>query len=198
MLTLREISYALFGAWRLAHFDHQGTAYFDHSREGALRSFWAAAILLPAYVILVLLHLAEMPVAIGWPALILFYSLQYTVAWTAFPAAMSSIARMLDREKEFFGWLAMYNWSQVLAMIVVLPMQAVASSSLSGNPVLPLVGILVDLALLAYAWFIARAGLKIGGFAAAGVVLLDVVLSELIWEIGDLVAAGRLFNLRLS
>ena len=99
MLTLRETSYALFGAWRLAHFDRQGVAYFDRTREGALRSFWAAAILLPAYVILVLLHLSEMPVAIGFPSLVLLYAFQYVVAWTALPAAMAFIARTLDREE---------------------------------------------------------------------------------------------------
>jgi hypothetical protein len=198
VLTLRETSYALFGAWRLAHFDRQGTAYFDRTREGALRSFWAAAILLPAYAILVMLHLSRLPVAIGWPGLILLYALQYAVAWTAFPAAMAFVAGVLDREEEFFGWLAMYNWSQVVAMIVVLPMQAILVSGIFDHPVLPLVGVLVDLAVLAYAWFIARAGLRIGGFAALGVVLIDVVLSEIIWEIGNLVATGRLANLRLS
>ena len=135
---------------------------------------------------------------IGWPGLILLYALQYAVAWTAFPAAMAFVAGVLDREEEFFGWLAMYNWSQVVAMIVVLPMQAILVSGIFDHPVLPLVGVLVDLAVLAYAWFIARAGLRIGGFAALGVVLIDVVLSEIIWEIGNLVATGRLANLRLS
>ena len=80
---------------------------------------------------------------------------------------MAFIAGVLDREEEFFGWLAMYNWSQVVAMIVVLPMQAILVSGVFDLPVLPLVGVLVDLAVLAYAWFIARTGLRIGGFAAS-------------------------------
>ena len=75
MLTLRETSYALFGAWRLAHFDLQGTVYFDRSRQGALRSFWVAAILVPPYAVLVLLHLAEQPIAVSWPALIVIHTL---------------------------------------------------------------------------------------------------------------------------
>ena len=76
--------------------------------------------------------------------------------------------------------------------------QAVASSGLFDNPALPLLAVLLNIAVLAYAWFIARTGFSIGGFGAVGVVLLDVVISELIWEIGDLVATGRLANLRLS
>jgi hypothetical protein len=190
VLTLREASYALFGAWRLAHFDLQGTIYFDRSREGALRSFWVAAILLPPYVVLVLLHLADRQVTVGWPALILIHSLGYVIAWTAFPVAMSWVSRLLDREQEFFGYLAMYNWTQVLTIIPVLAVTAMRTGNLLPEPVLSFLGLAVDLAVLAYAWFIARAGLRIGPFSAIGVVALDILLSELIWEISDSLVVG--------
>ncbi len=190
MLSLRETAYALFGAWRLAHFDLQGTAYFDRSREGALRSFWAAAILLPTHPLLILLHLAGRPVAVGWPALILVYAIIYVVLWTAYPVAMVWVARALDREEEYFGYLAMYNWSQVLAMVVVLPMAALRAGRLVPDPALNFLGLAVDLAVLAYVWFIAKAGLRIGAFAAIGVVTLDLVLSYLVWSIGDQLVVG--------
>ena len=190
MLTLRETTYALFGAWRLAHFDLQGTVYFNRSREGALRSFWVAAILLPAYAVLVLLRLADQPVTVGWPALILIHGLGYVVAWTAFPVAMLWVARLLDRDEEYFGYLAMYNWTQVLAMVPVLAINALRAGGLMPAPALEIFGLAVDLAVLAYAWFIARAGLRIGPFGAIGVVALDILLSELVWEISDTLAAG--------
>ena len=43
MITAREVSYGLFGAWRLAHLDRRGMEYFDTSIDGFWRSFWAAA-----------------------------------------------------------------------------------------------------------------------------------------------------------
>jgi hypothetical protein len=192
VLTLRETSYALFGAWRLAHFDLQGTVYFDRTREGAFRSFWVAAILLPPYAVLVLLHLAEQPAAVDWPALLLIHTFGYVIAWTAFPVAMSWVSRVLDRDQEFFGYLAMYNWAQILTIVPVLAVTAMRVGNMLPESVVELLGLTVDLGILVYGWFIARAGLRIGPFSAIGIVALDVLLSQLIWEITDSLAAGAL------
>ena len=194
MLTLREASYALFGAWRLAHFDVQGAAYFDRSPEGALRSFWAAAILLPAYAVMVLMYLVDNPPALGWTGLIFVYGLTFVLRWLAFPVVMIWLTRLLDCETRYFGWLAMYNWSQVLATLATLPVSAVISGDLLPEPVLFLLGPIVYIALFAYLWFIARAGLGIGPLSAIGVVLTDLTLSELIGSIANHIAeGGRIF-----
>jgi hypothetical protein len=194
VLTLREASYALFGAWRLAHFDVQGAAYFDRSPEGALRSFWVAAILLPAYAVMVLMYLADHPPALGWAGLTFVYGLEYVLRWVAFPVTMIWLTRLLDCEARYFGWLAMYNWSQVLATLAVLPLSAVISGGLLPEPVLFLLGPIVYIALFAYLWFIARAGLGIGPLSAIGVVLTDLTLSELIGSIANHMAqGGRIF-----
>ena len=194
MLTLRETSYALFGAWRLAHFDAQGTVYFDRSAEGALRSFWAAAILLPAYAVMVLLQLAEKPPAMGLAGLMLVHGTAYAVGWTAYPVVMLWLAKLLDRDEDYFGYIAMYNWSQVLITVMVLPMAAIRSGGLLPDALIGVFGLLVDVAMIAYLWFIARAGLRIGALAAIGVVMTDLTISVLIWSTADhLAAGGRLF-----
>jgi hypothetical protein len=185
VLTLREASFALFGAWRLAHLDAQGAAYFDRTPEGALRSFWAAALLLPAYAVLTLLHLADHPPALDWPSLVLIHGIGYVVGWTAFPVAMIWIVRLMDHEQEYFGYLAMYNWSQVLVVLVALPMAALRSGPLLPEPLLSALGLAVDVAIMIYLWFIARAGLGVGPFAAIGVVVTDLTISILIWAVTD-------------
>jgi hypothetical protein len=185
MLTMRETTYALFGAWRLAHFDLQGTAYFEGTAAAALRSFWVALILLPAHVVLVLLRLVDRPVAVdGW-TVFMVEALAYVVGWTAFPVAMHWVARLLDREREYFAFIAMSNWSAVLQMLLFLPVTALTAGRMLPVPVLHVINLAMMLALLAYAWFVARAGLRIGGFAAAGVVALDLVLSLLIGDVSD-------------
>jgi hypothetical protein len=194
VLSLREASYALFGAWRLAHFDLQGTAYFDRSPQGALRSFWVAAILLPAYAVMVLLHLIERPPTLGPAALVLVHGVGYLVGWTAYPVAMLWLARLLDREAECFGYIAMYNWSQVLIMVVALPVSALRVGQMLPDGVTSLVELILNLAVMAYLWFIARAGLRVGPFAAMGLVALDLTLSMMNFGIADhLSVGGRLF-----
>src|SRR5262249_2264372 len=114
MLTMRETAYALFGAWRLAHFDLQGTAYFEGSAAAALRSVGVVLILLPAQVVLVLLRLNEQPAAVsGWTVFIV-EGIAYVIGWTAFPVAMHWVARLIDRDREYFAFIAMSNWSAVL------------------------------------------------------------------------------------
>jgi hypothetical protein len=190
VLSLREASYALFGAWRLAHFDVQGTAYFDRSAEGALRSFWAAAILLPADAVMVLLHLSEVPPRIGLFGLILVYGSWYAFSWTAFPVAMIWLARLLDREEEYLGWLSMYNWSRVIGTLLVLPVSVLVYGELLPQFVTEIIVLATHLALLAYAWFIDRTALRIGAFGALGLVLIDLTISLLLLSISDQLAAG--------
>ncbi|HVG82583.1 MAG TPA: hypothetical protein VNB28_09910 [Methylomirabilota bacterium] len=194
MLSLREASYALFGAWRLAHFDLQGTTYFDRSPRGALRSFWVAAILLPAYVIMVLLHLIERPAAIAPAALVLVHGVAYLIGWTAYQVTVLWLARFMDREAECFGYIAMYNWSQLLIMLIVLPVSALRVGQMLPEGLTGLLELLVNLAVIAYLWFIARAGLQVGPFAAMGLVAVDLTLSMIILGITDhLALGGRVF-----
>ena len=194
MLSLREASYALFGAWRLAHFDLQGTTYFDRSPRGALRSFWVAAILLPAYVIMVLLHLIERPAAIAPAALVLVHGVAYLIGWTAYQVTVLWLARFMDREAECFGYIAMYNWSQLLIMLMVLPVSALRVGQMLPEGLTGLLELLVNLAVIAYLWFIARAGLQVGPFAAMGLVAVDLTLSMIILGITDhLALGGRVF-----
>jgi len=194
VLSLREASYALFGAWRLAHFDLQGTTYFDRSPRGALRSFWVAAILLPAYVIMVLLHLIERPAAIAPAALVLVHGVAYLIGWTAYQVTVLWLARFIDREAECFGYIAMYNWSQLLVMVVVLPISALRVGQMLPEGLTGLLELLVNLAVIAYLWFIARAGLQVGPFAAMGLVAVDLTLSMIILGITDhLALGGRVF-----
>src|SRR5262245_7482637 len=64
MLTLAEIGPAIFGTWRLAHFDPDGLRYFDRSIRGFWRSFRVAVLVAPLWfapIALAPVHLSD-----GW------------------------------------------------------------------------------------------------------------------------------------
>jgi hypothetical protein len=179
MLTSREVIASLYGAYRLARFDEQGLAFFDSSPSGARRSFFAAVIVAPLY--------ALMLSAVGpgerhaSPLRFAFVeAIAYVLSWVAYPVAVEWLSRRLGRRARFEGYLAAYNWSMVLQNAAVLPISLLAGLGILPQQLGQLLWLAVFLLTLVYVGFIARIGLAVQSTTAAGLVLLDVLLSALI------------------
>ncbi len=183
-----EIAQALYGTWRLALLDRRGMQCFDLSHRGVWRSFWAAALVYPGFVILLWTRLDATTIAqSGLTHIQLVESIGYVVAWTAFPLAIIGLCQALGREDEGFEFITAYNWAQVLqtaAMLLVVLLSdrllpAAASSDFT---------LLAYIVLLAYEWFIALVAIGAGGWIATAVVFIDMVLGTFIVAI-----AGALY-----
>jgi hypothetical protein len=184
-LTARETVYSIFGAYRLAMLDKTGLNYLDRSPEGAIRSFNAALIVLPAYAVLVVLRLWDVLPDVSLLRFITVEGLAYVISWSAFPLVMFYISGLLDRSERYFDFLSAYNWSAVIQMGVYLPVVAVADSGLMPAGVDEGLVLAVTMLVLMYQWFIARTTLDINGGSAAGVVLLDMILAVFITGVSD-------------
>ncbi|MCZ6466304.1 MAG: hypothetical protein O6829_03405, partial [Alphaproteobacteria bacterium] len=106
----------------------------------------------------------------------------------AFPLVMVSLARLLDREERYLGYIVAYNWASVLQNglylpLVMLGMAGVIPAEATG----PLSLIALSL-ILVYGWFIAKVALDVGAGTAVALVALDLVLSVFI----DIVASSML------
>lgn len=179
MLTLREIAHGVLGAWRLANFDPTGMAYFDRSLHGVWRSFRVAVLVAPAQALLSYLDYAAAPSA-GALHTALLEAIAYVVGWTAFPLAAAYLARAIDRDAEYPGYLVAYNWATILQMAVLLPVDGITALGLLPPAMADALFLASWLVVLAYAWFIAKTGLRLTGPAAAGIVALDFVISLMI------------------
>jgi len=175
---VNEALLAAWGAWRLAHADASGLTYFDRSIDGFWRSFRAAIIVAPGYAVLVALRYQAYPVTAGWPGIAAVEAIGYVIQWAAYPLVMEALCRRIGREREYVGYIAVYNWSALLQVSAVLLAAGVERVLPGGLGAAVLYG--VQLALLLYSWFIARLALNVGAVVAAGIVALDVVLSVLI------------------
>jgi hypothetical protein len=184
-LTARETVYSIFGAYRLAMLDKSGLSYLDRSPEGAIRSFYAALIVLPAYVVLVVLRLWDVLPEVSLLRFVTVEGLAYVISWTAFPLVMFHIAGLLDRSARYFDFLSAYNWSSVIQMGLYLPVVALADSGLMPEGLGEGLVLVVTMLVLMYQWFIARTTLDINGGSAAGVVLLDMILAVFITGTAD-------------
>ena len=104
MIGARETGNAIFGAWQLAKFDVNGLQYFENTPAAFWRSFSAAVIVLPAYAILVLLRLADHPVAAGPFTVLVVQSIAYVIGWVAFPLVMNYVTRATNRASSSGTW----------------------------------------------------------------------------------------------
>jgi hypothetical protein len=183
----QEIAYRVFGAWLLARLDASGAQYFDESPQAALRSFFAALLVAPAFLATLLLTREDAP-PVDAPVVVLVTVLCYSLLWTAYPLIAYRVCQTIDREQAFFRYLAATNWASIIAyhfqLLVVIFMVGLLPEIL-----MPLVGLALRACLLAYAWFIARSCLKISGMAAAGFVVLEFIVAMFI----QIIAIGILY-----
>jgi len=181
-----EVRLALVGALRLAKGDRGGLSCFDRSLDGFWRSFRAAVIAYPLYLILLMMRvtIAEWERSGGF-YIIVVETIAYVIAWVAFPLAMLTVTRWLNRSHRFFDFMVPYNWSQLpqSALFVLVGLQA-ESQAVSAQPA-QVIEIAAAIAVLAYEWFVARVALETTASAAALVVLVDLVLGVLISHVAS-------------
>jgi hypothetical protein len=176
-----EVSLALIGALRLARGDRGGLACFDRSLDGFWRSFRAAAITYPLYLVLLTMRvsIAEWQRSGGW-RIVIVETIGYVIAWVAFPLIMLAVTRWIGRSHRFFDFMVPYNWCQVpqsaLVVLVGIGSESRILSARAGESL----DIAAWIATLVYEWYIARVALDTTGSTAVLIVLVDFVLGMVI------------------
>ncbi len=180
--SLQEISRALFGAWRLLHFDRHGLNYFDVSLQGFWQSFFAAVIVAPGYAILVMIHLGENPPGDHPVHHFLIEALAYTIIWLAFPVIAHWILETIGKADAFIILIIALNWAAVIELLIFLPIQAVSGSGAIPQSFGAALVLGTMLFLVVYEWFIARSALRINGMEAAGFIGCKLIIELMIGQ----------------
>lgn len=175
-----EIATSLYGAWRLAWLDRAGSNFFNATDEGFWRSFFAAVLVAPGHIVLLMMGLAEEPQSTGLSHILAVQGFAYVIAWTSFPLVMFYLARNLDRSADYMRYIVAYNWAQVLEILFYLPVLALVESGVLADSLASLLDFAAKVAILGYEWFIAVAVLRLSRFPAAGVVFVALALNILI------------------
>lgn len=188
MTAWLEARFALIGLWRLARGDHGGLGCFDRSVEGFWRSFRAAILCYPLYLVLLMMRVA----AADWQnsgglRIVTVETIGYIISWTAFPLAILSVTRWIGRSNRFFDFLVPYNWYQLPQSVLFVLVGLVSANGPSGSAAVQALTIIAAAAVLGFEWYLARVALDTTRSAAALVVLVDLVLGALIdWSTGSL------------
>jgi hypothetical protein len=186
MLTSAEIARSSYGAWRLLLGDASGLTHIDTSPQGMWRSFLVAPLLLPVFALAVVEHAIEIEASASWARIFGIELSAYAIGWSAFPLAMSWIAPMIDREREYDGYIAAGNWSNMVQFALVLPLILLGLAGILPQGALQILSVVVSLVLLAYGWFIAKTALRLPALGAVAIVALDFIIGFFISAISDL------------
>jgi hypothetical protein len=172
------IAAGLHGAFLLARARPEGLAFVEASPAGALRSFWAAAICLPAFLALRLFAWGAegIPGGASLPLALLVELIGNVIGWVGFALASRPLAEAMGRGGAWPRFLAAWNWTSVVQHLVMLAVVLPGGAFGTPGTVSQALGIVA----LGYAvwleWFVARGALRVPGMAAAGFVLLDLAI----------------------
>ena len=176
MITAREVLYSIYGAWRLARLDRRGMDYFDISAAGFWNSFFAAVIVAPAHVLLILLDGYGDLSAEEWVRFSLIKTIAYVIGWTAWPLAMVYLSQAVNRSGAYFAYMVAYNWAQVIGTGLFVLVALIAAVAFEPGTT-DLAYFMTTVVLMVYQWFIARVALNVSAGLAVGLVFLDLALS---------------------
>jgi hypothetical protein len=154
MIPLVELRDSLWGAWRLAHLDASGMRWFNLTADGFYRSFVAALLVAPAYLLLVWLDAAFA----GSQRSVLADIVAYPLLWLIYPVLLAASVRPLGLASGYAAGVVALNWAQVVIMAALLPVSLLVLTDALGA-----FGLLLYLATYAaslfYTWSVLRTAL---------------------------------------
>ena len=167
---------ALYGAYRLARADTAGMSYLDTSLDGFWQSFFAAVMVAPLFVLLLIIRFNTNGLEVSAIRFLALESIAYVIGWVLFPLISYYLVQVLEREKQYLGFIVAYNWASVLQNAIYLPFAILFELGMFGGNAAEFVNLILLCLVLAYTWFVTRTALDVSGFVASGLVVLDVGL----------------------
>jgi hypothetical protein len=181
-----EVQLAVGGALRLAMGDRRGLGFFDASIDGFWRSFRAALICYPLYLLLLGFRVASPQWdASGIAPILLVESIAYVISWVAFPLVILPLTRWLGCENRFLVFMVAYNWSQIPQTALFALVGVDQATGLLAPSAAHFAQFAAATAVLVYEWYIARVALAVSGGQATVVVMVDLVLGTLLGRVTE-------------
>jgi len=177
MAPLSEIIRSLYGALHLARGDTSGMAFFNATEQGFWRSFTAAILIAPLFALLLTIRYHVNEAGVSLLRFTAIETIAYVVSWVAFPLLLFHLTDILGTGHRFIRYIVAYNWASVLQNLLYLPFALLVEAHLVQGAGSTFFGILLLGLVLLYTWFVTRTALEITNLLAAGLVMIDLVLS---------------------
>jgi len=179
IITVEEATRGIFAAWFMFLRDKRAALLLENTYMAAVKSYWAALIVLPLYMLGTTIEFlnpsndirnfaalaAEAGLFNATVAEFCIFVLCWFVAW---PLVLDRITPYLeDCDGNFFRYIAAYNWMRVTYVLVGLAFVALHFAGLIPAGAADAVALTVLMVLWSYRWFVLRHALGVnGGYAA--------------------------------
>ena len=174
------ISVGLSGAVRLVRLDTQALGYFGNTVADFWRSFLAAAVVSPLFLLYLIIRFVGSDTGGPFPAYLFAQMLAYTIAWLAFPLVMLYLAPVLQKEDKVVRYLVAYNWLSLIQNGVYLPVVMLGITGTLAQGLSNLLAMIALMWVLGMTLFLTRKALEVPFGTAAGIVVMDLLLGVLI------------------
>lgn len=178
MLDPARIAQIILGLRHVLKLEPAAFSFFEKSYPGFVRSFIPAILLAPfhmAHQAALFFAAEERP---SLPLTIIVESLAYVISWALFPFIMLYVVQSLGRAANYFAYLVPYNWFQFLLGLIVLPLTLLFDARLISVEATAFLNFALIVGVFIYGTFMARFGLGVSALTAFGIVLMDILTSE--------------------
>ena len=174
------ISVGLSGAVRLVKLDTQGFDYFGDTAADFWRSFLAAALVAPLFLLYLVIRYVESDTDGSFPVYIAAQILAYVITWLAFPLVILYLAPVLQKENKAVRYLVAYNWLSVIQNGVYLPVVMLGITGTFAQDLSNFLAMIALIWVLGITLFVTRKALEVPLGTAAGIVVMDLLLGVLV------------------
>ncbi|MBT5072780.1 MAG: hypothetical protein HOJ34_07305 [Kordiimonadaceae bacterium] len=183
---------SLNGAWKLVQARQNPMQYFDLSSDGFWKSFWAIAVMIPAFILWAMFNLQggsqeiREGFEISYP--LLSEGIYFALALPLTAMVMAYFTKFMKISDNFSSMVIAYNWVSALIYIIMAIFTMIFLSGIVGGQISVVVLMMLRFYFGFYVlWFTFRHSLQISGMLAAGVLifvkLLDTSMQVLIYKI---------------
>lgn len=185
MPRLADTKRALEGAWAIARRDPNAMSHFDLTVEGFWASFFAAVVAAPGYLMLLVDQYSVRDLGANLGEAVLVELFAYGVGWIAFPLVALPLTQALGLGHRYVPLIVASNWGAVLQVALLVGAAMVAA--VLPEPMRMSLRLAVMLLALTYQWQVIRVSLETTGLIAAGLVVVDILVSVIIQRGADAV-----------
>ena len=180
MTFLSAVIRPLYGTLFLASFRNVGFKYLGSSLREFWQSFYASAIILPFFIILVIIRFDNLIITDGFLRYLSLDLCSYALSWLIFPFLMINLTQLLECEKSYFKFLIAYNWSMVPQNILYILIILLGSNDFFSAEITTNLVFLLLIWSFAFTWFVVRETLMVTSIKAIAIVVIDFLLSLII------------------